>query len=160
MAKKLVLTRDQIRKIPGHSTKKTVPALKGMVAGLLTEAGLDYGLVKKGGSDMVMIELTLDTDQIDVKRVIHFKLEVPDIYQKMKKGDPKPLPAAGWRFFYDYLERRLASVQLGITDLMTEFTANIVMQLPDGTQGKMGEAIKRSANNPAGPALPFVMEAS
>lgn len=159
MAKPVILTPAQLRKIPGHSTKKTVNELKGMVAGLLTEAGLDYGLVKKGGSDMVMIELTLDTDQIDVKRVIHFKLEVPEIFQKMKKGPPKPLPEAGWRFFYDYLARRVASVQLGITDLMTEFTANIVMQLPDGTQGTMGEAIKRSANSPAGPALPFVMEA-
>lgn len=159
MGKKLVLTRDQLRKIPGHSTGKTVAALKGMVAGLLTETGLDYALVKKNGADLIMIEISLDTRDIDVKRVVHIKLEVPELYQKMKRGPDKPLTAAGWRFFYDYLERRLASVQLGITDMVEEFTANIVMQLPDGSQTTIAEAVKLEAESPGSNLLPFIMEA-
>ena len=159
MGKRLVLTEAQLRKIPGHSTKKTPDQLRGMVAGLLTELNLDYALVKKDGSDMVMIEMQLNTDELDVKRVVHIKLEVPEIYQKMKKSGPKHLPAAGWRFFYDYLKSRLASVQLGITDLVEEFTANIVLMLPDGSSTTIAEAVRLEAAKPGSNLLPFILEA-
>ena len=159
MSKKIVLTSKQLRQIPGHSTSLTVDRIRGMVAGLLTEADLDYALVKKGGSDQIMIEMVLPTDELDTKRVIHFKLEVPMIYAKRKRGSDKYMEAASWRFFHDYLERRLAAVKLGITDLVEEFSANIVMQLPDGTQGTLAEAIKRSAADPDAPLLPFIREA-
>ena len=158
--KKIILTQKQLRTIPGHSTELTVNRLKGMVTDLLTEAGLDYALVKKQGADMVMIEMVLGTDEIDTKRVIHFKIEVPRIYRKMKKGPAKYEEAASWRFFNDYLERRLAAVRLGITDLVEEFSANIVMQLPVGREGTLADAIKLSAADPHAPLLPFIMEAA
>jgi len=159
MGKRLELTEAELRTIPGSRTKKTVSQLKGMVAGLLTELDLDYALVKKNGADMVMIEMQLATENVEVKRVVHIKLEVPEIYQKMKRKGPKPLPAAGWRFFYDYLKSRLASVQLGITDLVEEFTANIVLQLPDGSSTTIGEAVRQEAVKPGSNMLPFIMEA-
>jgi len=158
--KKLMFTTKEMRSIPGHSTGLNVAKLQGMVAGLLTEAGLDYALVKRDGQDLIMIEMVLPIDDTSTKRVIHFKLEVPNVYQKMKRGPPKPLPAVGWRFFYDYLERRIQAVRLGITDLVEEFTANIVLQLPDGRQGTLGDAIKQSATDPNAPLLPFIMEAT
>ena len=153
---KLLFTAKELRSIPGHATGLTVDRLQGMVAGLLTEAGLDYALVKRDGHDLIMIEMVLDTDESDVRRVIHFKLEVPEVYQKMKRKPPKPLPAVGWRFFYDYLERRIQAVRLGITDLVEEFTANIVMQLPDGRQGTIGESVKQSIGDPETALLPFI----
>jgi hypothetical protein len=106
-----------------------------------------------------MIEMVLPTDEIDKKRVIHFKLEVPKIYAKRAKGPDKYMESAGWRFFYDYLKSRMVSVQLGITDLVEEFSANIVMQLPDGREGTLAELIKTSSADPAAPLLPFIMEA-
>ena len=127
-----------------------------MVAGLLTEAGLDYAMVKRDGADMVLIEMILDTGDAGTKRVVHFKLEVPQVYQEMRRGPAKPLPEAGWRFFYDYLERRIQAVKLGITDLVEEFTANIVMQLPDGRQGTLGDSIKLSIEDPSQAMLPFI----
>jgi len=153
--KRLLFTAKQLKSIPGYRTRLDVPRLKGMVAGLLTEAGLDYALVKRDGRDMVLIEMVLDTEQGDVKRVIHFKLEVPEVYKRMKRGDPKPLPEVGWRFFYDYLARRVQAVRLGITDLVEEFTANIVMQLPEG-QTTIGESIKQSIRDPEQAMLPFI----
>jgi len=137
--RKLVLTAKQLRSIPGHSTQLSVGRLKGMVASLLTEAGLDYALAQRDGQDLIMIEMV-----------------VPKVYQNMKRGPPKPLPAVGWRFFYDYLERRIQAVRLGITDLVEEFTANIVMQLPDGRQGTIGESVKQSIKDPAQAMLPFI----
>ena len=156
MTRKIILTAQQLKSIPGHGTHKTVDQLRGMVAGLLTEAKLDYALVKRDGADMVLIEMVLDTEDTGTKRVIHFKLEVPQVYQKMQKGDPKPLPEVGWRFFYDYLARRTQAVKLGITDLVEEFTANIVMQLPDGSQGTIGDSIKQSITDPNQAMLPFI----
>jgi len=156
LTRRIVLDAEQLRGIPGHGTRKTVDQLRGMVAGLLTEAGLDYGLVKRDGSDMVLIEMVLDTGDIGVKRVVHFKLEVPQVYQQMRRGPDRPLPEVGWRFFYDYLERRIQAVKLGITDLVEEFTANIVMQLPDGTQGTLGDSIKLSIADPSQAMLPFI----
>ena len=69
---------------------------------------------------------------------------------------PKPLPEAGWRFFYDYLERRIQAVKLGITDLVEEFTASIVMQLPDGSQVTLGDSVKLSIADPSQATLPFI----
>ncbi|MFH2110983.1 MAG: hypothetical protein ABIJ47_06965 [Candidatus Bathyarchaeota archaeon] len=156
MTRKIILTAQQLKSVPGHGTHKTVDQLRGMVAGLLTEAGLDYGLMKRDGADMVLIEMVLDTDDASIKRVIHFKLEVPQVYQQMKKGDPKPLPEVGWRFFFDYLDRRIQAVKLGITDLVEEFTANIVMPLPDGRQSTLGDSIKQSIADPGQAMLPFI----
>ena len=153
---KLMFTAKELRTIPGHATGLTVGWLQGMVAGLLTEAGLDYVLGQRDGQDLIMIEMVLPTEESDVRRVVHFKLEVPKVYQKMKRGPPKPLPAVGWRFFYDYLERRIQAVRLGITDLVEEFTANIVMKLPDGRQTTVGENIKQSIGDPETALLPFI----
>ncbi len=157
--RKLVLTQKELHTIPGRGTMLSVDRLKGMVTGLLTEAGLDYALVKKNGSEVIMIEMVLDTNRSETKRVIHFKLEVPQIYQKMKRSPPKQLNEVSWRFFYDHLEHRLASVRLGITDMIEEFSANIVLSLPDGTQGTLAELIKSTAADPNAPLLPFIMEA-
>ena len=159
MGKHIVLTSKQLQQIPGYSTSLSVANLKGKVAASLTEAGLDYALVTRNGSELIMIEMVLPTEELDVKRVVHFKLEVPQIYQKLKKGSPKPLPAVGWRFFYDYLERRLASVKLGVTDLIEEFSANLVMLLSDGREIVLADLIKEQAANPQAPLLPFVLEA-
>lgn len=157
--RKIVLSSKELRKIPGYSTELSVDRIRGMVAGLLTEAGLDYALGRKDGAEQIMIEMVLDTGELDVKQVIHFKLEVPQIYAKRKRGPDKYMEAASWRFFHDYLERRLAAVKLGITDLVEEFSANIVMQLKDGRQGTLADAIKESAADPETPLLPFIMEA-
>lgn len=154
--KRILLTEQQLKRVPGYRTKLDLGRLKGMVAGLLTEAGLDYALVKRDGADMVLIEMVLDTGDASLKRVVHFKLEVPQVYQKMRKGEPKERPEVGWRFFYDYLERRVQAVRLGITDLVEEFTANIVMQLPDGRQGTLGDQIKHSMEHPDQAMLPFI----
>ena len=156
MTRRITLTAQQLAKVPGYKTRLDVNKLRGMVAGLLTEAGLDYALVKRDGADMVLIEMVLDTEDAGTKRVVHFKLEVPQVYQLMKRGDPKPLPEVGWRFFHDYLARRTQAVKLGITDLVEEFTANIVMQLPDGRQGTLGDSIKQSMEDPSRAMLPFI----
>ena len=154
--RKIILNSKQLKTIPGYATKKDVDKLKGMVAGLLTEAGLDYALVKRDGADMVLIEMVLDTVDGSLKRVVHFKLEVPQVYQEMKRGPAKPLPEVGWRFFYDYLERRIQSVRLGITDLVEEFTANIVLQLPDGRSGTLAESLRLGIEHPDQASLPFI----
>jgi len=157
--RKILLSGTDLKQVPGRGTSLSVNRLKGMVAGLLTEAGLDYALVQKGGAEMIMIEMVLSSEEYGVKRVIHFKLEVPQIYVESKRGPAKYLEAASWRFFHDYLERRLAAVRLGITDLVEEFSANIVLSLPDGTQGTLAEFIKSTAADPDAPLLPFILEA-
>lgn len=157
--KRIVLSNKELKQIPGYTTRLSAGRLRGMVTGLLVEAGLDYAMGRKDGGEQIMIEMVLGTEEVDRKRVIHFKLEVPKIYVKRKKGPDKYMEAASWRFFHDYLERRLAAVRLGITDLVEEFSANIVMQLPDGTQATLADAIKQNAGDPSAPLLPFIMEA-
>lgn len=159
MVKKIFLTAAQLKKIPGHSTTISVSRLKGMVAGLLVEAGIEnHAIVKRDGVDMIMFEMVIPTDQTDVKRVVHFKLEVPHLFRKFKKAgmEPRYEEAAAWRFFHDYLERRMMSIQLGLTDMVEEFTANMVMMLPDGRSQTVMEAIKESILSPDAPLLPFI----
>ena len=163
MSKKLYLTEKQLKSIPGHRTRLDTQKLKGMVASLLVEAGIDqYLMGKVNGADVLSFEMVLDTNETDVKRVVHFKLEIPQLYRKFtRKGlEPRYEEAASWRLFHDYLERKMAMVRLGISDLVEEFTANIVMSLPDGTQKTVYEAMMQGVNDPDAPLLPFVMEAT
>jgi len=157
--KRIVLSNKELKQIPGYTTRLSVSRLRGMVTSLLVEAGLDYAMGRKDGGEQIMIEMVLGTDEVDVKRVIHFKLEVPQIYLRRKKGPDKYLEAVSWRFFHDYLERRLAAVRLGITDLVEEFSANIVMMLPGGREATLADAIKENAKDSTAPLLPFIMEA-
>ena len=156
MTRRITLTSRQLKMVPGYRKTLTVDRLKGMVAGPLTVADLDYAMVKRDGSDMVLIEMVPDTDVSDVKQVIHFKLEVPQVYKALKRGDQKPLPESGWRFFYDYPARRTRAAMLGVTDPAEEFAANIVMQLPDSGQGTLGDSIKQSIADPGHAILPFI----
>jgi len=50
----------------------------------------------------------------------------------------------------------MISVKLGITDLVEEFTANIVMQLPNNKETTLGESLKRSMADPSQAMLPFI----
>lgn len=155
--KRVVLTAQQLKGIPGHSTRKDDTQLQGMVAGLLYEAGVrNYFIGQKEGRDMLFFELTLDTDQPDTVRVIHFKIEIPQVYQAIKGKPDKHLPSVGWRLFHDYLDRKMAMVRLGVTDLMEEFTANIVMRLPGGGEGTLADVLRQSIENPDQAMLPFI----
>jgi len=155
--KSVVLTAQQLRGIPGYRTRKDDKQLQGMVAGLLYEAGVrNYFIGQKEGRDMLFFELTLDTDNPDIKRVIHFKIEIPQVYQAVRGKPNKFLPQVGWRLFHDYLDRKMAMVRLGITDLVEEFTANIVMRLPDNKEGTLGDMIKQGMEHPEQAMLPFI----
>lgn len=162
MSKKLYMTENQLKTIPGYRTSLDKQKLRGMVASLLVEAGIEqYLMGKVNGADVLTFEMVLDTDQLDVKRVVHFKLEVPQLYRRFqrKNMEPRYEEAASWRLFHDYLERKMAMVRLGVSDLIEEFTANIVMSLPDGSQQTVYEAMMQSVNDSEAPMLPFVMEA-
>jgi hypothetical protein len=65
------------------------------------------------------------------------------------------MPHVGWRLFYDYLDRKMAMVRLGATDIIEEFTASIVMRLPD-REVTIAELIQESARNPDQPLLPII----
>ncbi|GAH07575.1 unnamed protein product, partial [marine sediment metagenome] len=105
---RIILTAQQLKRLPGRGSRLSALRLRGMIEGLLVEAGIDTrAWVKKGGRDMLAFEV-VERSGDDVK-VFHFKFEVPQIYVKQKKG-LKYLESTSWRFFHDYLERRLYAV--------------------------------------------------
>ena len=160
--KRIELTEKQLKNIPGYSTTKETERLRGMTIGLLASAGVkNHALLNKDDVEYLMFELVIPTRENDVKRVIHFKIEVPRIYRKFtKKGmESRHEEAASWRLMYDYLDRKLAMVRLGVSDIMEEFTANIVMQLPNGQQQTVYEAMMEGVNDPNTPMLSFISEA-
>ncbi len=162
MAKRLEMTEQQLKTIPGYRTRLDKQKLKGMVVSLLVEVEIEtYALVTKDGAEHLAFEMVLPTEETDVKRVVHFKIEIPRLYRKFtKKGmEPRYEEAASWRLFHDYLERKMAMVRLGVSDLIEEFTANIVMHLPDGREQTVYEAMMEGVNNPDAPMLPFILEA-
>jgi len=63
MSKKLYLTEKQLKSIPGYRTRLDKQKLKGMVASLLVEAGIDqYLMGKVNGADVLSFEMVLDTN--------------------------------------------------------------------------------------------------
>lgn len=155
--KRVVLTAQQLKGIPGYTTRKDEKQLQGMVAGLLHEAGVrNYFIGQREGRDMLFFELTLETGSPDITRVVHFKIEIPQVYQAMKGKPDKFLPQVGWRLFHDYLDRKMAMVRLGVNDLMEEFTANIVMRLPGNKEGTLADVLRQGIENPDQAMLPFI----
>jgi len=128
--------------------------LRGMIEGLLVEAGIDTrAWATKAGRDILAFEV-VDRSGDDV-RVFHFKFEVPKIYVKKKKG-LKYLESTSWRFFHDYLERRLYAVIMGVSGVVEEFTDHMVMMLPDGREQTVRERITEAIKKGEQEALPFI----
>jgi len=151
---RIILTAQQLKRIPGRGSKLSALRLRGMIEGLLVEAGIDSrAWVKKGERDMLAFEVVDRSVDGDVK-VFHFKFEVPAIFVMQKKG-PKYLESTSWRFFHDYLERRLYAVILGISGAVEEFTDHMIMML-DGQEKTVREHIVETIATGGPPALPFI----
>ena len=151
---RIILTTKQLKRIPGRSSQLSAIRLRGMIEGLLVEAGIDTrAWATKGGRDILAFEIVERTDD-DVK-VFHFKFEVPKIYVQQKKG-PKYLESTSWRFFHDYLERRLYAVIMGVSGVVEEFTDHMVMMLPDGREQTVSERITEAIKKGEQEALHFI----
>jgi len=113
---RIILTAQQLRRLPGRGSKLSALRLRGMIEGLLVEAGIDTrAWATKGGRDILAFEVVDRSGGGDIK-VFHFRFEVPKIYVKQKKG-PKYLESTSWRFFHDYMEHRLYAVILGFDSI-------------------------------------------
>jgi len=151
---RIILTAQQLKRLPGRSSHLSAIRLRGMIEGLLVEAGIDTrAWATKAGRDILAFEV-VDRKGDDI-RVFHFRFEVPKIYVQQKKG-PKYLESTSWRFFHDYLERRLYAVILGISGAVEEFTDHMVMMLPDGREQTVSERITEAIKKGEQEALPFI----
>jgi len=151
---RIVLTAKQLKRIPGRSSELSAIRLRGMIEGLLVEAGIDTrAWATKGGQDILAFEV-VDRSGGDAK-VFHFKFQIPRIYVKQKRG-PKYLESTSWRFFHDYLERRLYAVIMGVSGVVEEFTDHMVMTLPDGREQTVRERITEAITKGEQEALPFI----
>jgi len=152
---RIILTAKQLKRIPGRSSELSAARLRGMIEGLLVEAGIDTrAWATKGGRDVLAFEV-VDRSGGDVK-VFHFKFEVPRIYVQQKRGGSKYLESTSWRFFHDYLERRLYAVILGVSGVVEEFTDHMVMTLPDGREQTVRDRITEAITKGEQEALPFI----
>ena len=151
---RIILTAQQLKRIPGRGSHLSAIRLRGMIEGLLVEAGIDTrAWATKAGRDILAFEV-VDRVGDDVK-VFHFKFEVPRIYVQQKKGQ-KYLESTSWRFFHNYLEHRLYAVIMGISGAVEEFTDHMVMLLPDGREQTVSERITEAIKKGEQEALPFI----
>lgn len=152
---RIILTPKQLKRLPGRGSKLSVLRLRSMIEGLRVEAGIDSrAWVQKGNRTMLAFEVLDRSDAGDVK-VFHFKFEIPQIYVQQKKG-PKYMESTSWRFFHDYLERRLYAVIMGISGAVEEFTDHMIMMLPDGSEQTVREHIVETLATGGLTALPFI----
>jgi len=151
---RIILTAQQLKRLPGRGSHLSALRLRGMIEGLLVEAGIDTrAWATKGGRDILAFEI-VDRSGGDVK-VFHFKFEVPRICVQ-QKGGPKYLESTSWRFFHDYMEHRLYAVILGFDSVVTEFIDHLVMMLPDGREQTVSERITEAITKGEQEALPFI----
>ena len=151
---RIILTAQQLKRLPGRGSHLSALRLRGMIEGLLVEASIDTrAWATKGGRDILAFEV-VDRSGGDVK-VFHFKFQIPRIYVKQKRG-PKYLESTSWRFFHDYLERRLYAVIMGVSGVVEEFTDHMVMTLPDGREQTVRERITEAITKGEQEALPFI----
>jgi len=152
---RIILTAQQLRRLPGRGSKLSALRLRGMIEGLLVEAGIDTrAWATKGGRDILAFEVVDRSGGGDIK-VFHFRFEVPKIYVKQKSGN-KYLESTSWRFFHDYMEHRLYAVILGFDSIVEEFTDHMVMLLPDGREQTVSERITEAIKKGEQEALPFI----
>lgn len=153
---RIVLTQRQLKRLPGRGSELSATRLRGMIEGLLVEAGIDArAWATKGGRDVLAFEVV--QSEGDTRTVLHFKFEVPRIYVEQKLG-AKYLESTSWRFFHDYLERRLYAVILGVSGVVEEFTDHMVMMLPDGREQTVRERVAEAVKGGGQEALPFLRQ--
>ena len=142
--REVVMTLEEFKQIPGHSTRLSVARITGMVNTLLREHGVqDMAWITRGGEEELLFQM--DVDVQGVVRKIGFQFKPPIIVVKKRKSGGKSRwvlekkPAASWRIFHDLLQRTLAAAKLGIMPVHHVLMAFITKELPDGTQGTFGD---------------------
>jgi len=144
MGREIVLTQEEFKQIPGHSTRLSVARIQGMVKTLLTEHGVqDMAWITRGGEEELLFQM--DIEILGVSKKIAYQFRPPIIVVKKRKSGGKSSwilqqkPAASWRVFHDLLQRTLAASKLGIMPVHHVLMAFITKELPDGTQGTFGD---------------------
>ncbi len=151
MIKFVDLTTDQLKKIPGYTSKISGSRWKGKIDGLLYDLQKD-GLLKRkawlteeDGSEILLV--TMEVEVNNVRRRIGFKLEPVMVRHKKHKGG-KYSPwvfvekeELSWKLFHDLLERKIAAIRLGMTEVQYEFMQYITRQLPTGEEETLADFI-------------------
>ena len=100
---RIILTPQQLKRLPGRGSKLSALRLRGMIEGLLVEAGIDSrAWVQKGDRTMLAFEVVDRSDGGDVEEFTdHLVMMLPDgreqtvrehIVESLAEGGPPALP--------------------------------------------------------------------
>lgn len=144
------LTTKQFRTIPGYSTEISVSRWKGQIDALLYEIEdlpnvrvIRQAWLKEGSRQMLLLEIEVDVG--NVTRHVKFQLEPVIIMRRVRHGgghgriEHKKEERASWKLFHDLLERKIAAIRLGLTEMHHEFMPYISKRLPDGSLGTFAD---------------------
>ena len=146
------LTSEQLKKIPGYTTKISSSRWKGKIDELLHDLQND-GLLKRkawlteeDGTEILLVQMEVEVN--NVCRRIGFKLEPVMVRHKKHKYGGKYAPwvfvekeELSWKLFHDLLERKVAAIRLGMTEVQYEFMQYITRKLSNGTEETFADYI-------------------
>jgi len=144
------LTTKEFKTIPGYSTQISVSRWKGKIDALLYEIEelpkcrlIRQAWLKERDRQTLLLEIEVEVGH--VTRHVSFQLEPVIIMRKVQHAggrgriEFKKEEMASWKLFHDLLERKIAAIRLGLTELHHEFMPYISKQLPDGSTGTFAE---------------------
>ncbi len=144
------LTTKEFKTVPGYSTEISVSRWKGKIDALLYEIEelpkcrvIRQAWLKEKDRQTLLLEIEADVG--NVTRHVSFQIEPVIIMRKRKVGgrwgrlELVKEEMASWKLFHDLLERKIAAVRLGLTELHHEFMPYISKSLPDGSMGTFAD---------------------
>jgi hypothetical protein len=138
----ITLTQDEFANVPGKSATKEPSYYRGQIIALLEQIGAEgYGVFDGNIVFMKKFEVA-----DGVVRNIRFTIRPVLIQVKtQRKGKAKelvPKPSTSWYLLWQLLEKKIAAIKIGITDITEEFMPNIVMIDHNGIETTMGDTVK------------------
>ncbi len=129
----ITLTKEQWNRLPYKNTTITKGRTYGDIIGMLEEHGIT-GYVF--GNSILVFPIKFKYNDREIGFTV--KMNVPRLMYEMPirkgRGAPKTLTYlenVSWRMFYWYLEKKLQSIEFGISDEVREFMYNINYKLSD-----------------------------
>lgn len=128
---------------------------------LLLDSGCEAVSIMHEASGRVVVRFAIEVEVRGVRRKIGVEVEPPILTKATVQNHYRvqiPDVARSARLAYWYLKTKLEAVQFGLVTAEREFLAQVMVALPDGSTGTVGDTVDDSLDRGSGFFLPGLQE--
>ncbi len=135
------------REPPYEGTVVSAERTLSQIQEMLLQYGCEAVQVTRMADGRVQIRFVIEVEVQGVQRKIAISLEPPLLATTKGRGYSKvhvANPARSMRLAYWYLKSKLEAISYGLVSAEREFFSQVMVSLPDGSQGTVGDLAEQS----------------